>query len=103
MSRHEHINHEHAASELSRAWPHAPVGDELAYVAGLVASLDGIRERADQIELLCLAGSHGYGLAHEASDLDIRGLFVMPTREYLAAKSDPEVEPRPAQLKSEAA
>lgn len=92
-----------AAAQLEKAWYPSPGPSDYARIVGLVSSLQGVRERADQIAMLSLAGSHGYGLAHPKSDLDLRGFFIMPSREYLAAKSNPEVEPRPAQLKSSAA
>jgi predicted nucleotidyltransferase len=92
-----------AVDELSRVWPTTPGPDEYDYIVDLVRSLDAVRTRADQLGLISLAGSHGYGLNTDGSDLDIRGLFVMPTREYLQLKREPGAQPPPSQLKSAAA
>lgn len=33
--------------------------------------------------LRVLAGSHAYGLAHEGSDVDVRGVYILPTEVFL--------------------
>jgi len=37
----------------------------------------------------CIAGSRAYGTAHEHSDTDIRGVFILPALDYLAMETPP--------------
>ncbi len=41
-----------------------------------------INRYKDNIILKCLVGSHCYGISHEKSDKDYRGIFVLPENEY---------------------
>lgn len=90
---------DYARAELGRKWNEAPTPGQYPHLRDLVSTLPGVAERADQVALLTIGGSHGYGLATEASDLDIRSMFVMPTRELIEGKLDPDIEPKPAHLR----
>jgi predicted nucleotidyltransferase len=92
-------DHDYARAELSRAWPVTPSVAQYEYLTELVCSLPAVWPRRSQLGMLALAGSHGYGLAHSESDIDVRGFFVMPTRELLALKYEVDRDPRPSQLK----
>lgn len=35
-----------------------------------------------ELALLVVSGSHAWGLAHEASDIDLRGVYVAPSRDF---------------------
>jgi predicted nucleotidyltransferase len=95
----ESLRGDHARAELGRKWPAGPSAADYPVLRDLVLSLPGVSERADQVALLSIGGSHGYGLATEDSDLDVRGMFMMPTRELIAGRLDPSVEPKPAQMR----
>jgi predicted nucleotidyltransferase len=45
-----------------------------------------------------LAGSHAYGLSHENSDLDVRGIYVLPPAAFLGF-TDPGLELEPGEFK----
>lgn len=57
--------------------------------------LDELKSHGQETVLFeCVAGSRAYGTATDASDEDIRGIFVVPSRAYLSLK-------RPADLVSD--
>ena len=41
------------------------------------------QDQAGELALLVVSGSQAYGLAHEGSDLDLRGVYVAPTNDFL--------------------
>ena len=48
---------------------------------------DLIDHHPQAILFQCIGGSHAYGTAHENSDQDTRGVFMQPTRDFLALDS----------------
>lgn len=42
------------------------------------------------IKFECISGSHAYGTNIETSDIDIRGIFVLPSSEYIGLKTPVE-------------
>ena len=44
--------------------------------------MNQLEKYRNNILLKCLVGSHCYGLAHEASDEDFRGIFILPESDY---------------------
>lgn len=52
-------------------------------------SLDQLLVQPQSIVASVLSGSRAYGTAHASSDEDLRGLFVVPARSYLALQSPP--------------
>ena len=52
-------------------------------LAGLLASVP------PAVIFSCRAGSHAYGTAHEHSDEDLRGVFVLPAARYLELSEPP--------------
>lgn len=47
-------------------------------------------ERADALIYRCVAGSRAYGTAGPRSDIDVRGVYLLPARAYLALAAPPE-------------
>ena len=58
----------------------------------LPAMLD---HRSSNLLVECIAGSRAYGLSHQDSDVDLRGVYALPGSRYLA------LEPAPAQIHDE--
>ena len=45
---------------------------------------DLLNRHGDRIIFTCIAGSHAYGTASVESDQDLRGIYVVPSKEYLS-------------------
>lgn len=53
-------------------------------------TLDGLLDHSDPALLFeCIAGSHAYGTANEDSDVDLRGVYALPSSDYLALRMPP--------------
>jgi len=52
-------------------------------------NVDQLR-RSNRIIFECISGSHAYGTNVETSDVDIRGFFVVPDRDYLSLIEPPK-------------
>lgn len=46
-----------------------------------------IQHNQKSIIFQCISGSQAYGTAHNSSDLDIRGIFVLPSHQYLSLEA----------------
>lgn len=75
----------HTGAVLSSAAPTAEFRDprDPATRAAAAAFADDMCKHAGTVELLAVAGSHAYGLAHAESDIDLRGMHVAPTSTIL--------------------
>lgn len=75
------IEHVHPATE-SRPLGGGCQGCDTEHLAARIAP-DYLAGLIGDPILVVIAGSHSYGLAHDSSDIDIRGVFVAPTRSVL--------------------
>jgi predicted nucleotidyltransferase len=76
--------------DLTGSAPRAPKQLDYADIKKALERLPILAERPEQVGMISLVGSHGYGLAHKDSDLDFRGFYIPPSTELWGLKKPAE-------------
>ncbi len=76
--------------DLVGAAPRAPDKHDYEDIKKSLAKLPVLQDINEQVGMISLVGSHGYGLAHKDSDLDFRGFYVPPSVELWGLRKPAE-------------